>query len=228
MRDKLWWYTARSAGIVGWVLLALSVLVGLALSTKVFGKRPRPNWLLDLHRILGGLAVVFTAVHVVAIVFDSFVSITVANVLVPFTGSWHPGAVAWGIVTMYALLAVEITSLLRKRLSKAVWRATHYLSFPLFATATVHLLTAGTDRHTFLLRALVALGVVGITALTAIRVWNADRHDVMTSPRTIAAGATARGTTAGGTTAGGTTAGGTTARGTTARGTTARGKTRRP
>jgi predicted ferric reductase len=184
--DKLWWYVARSGGIVAWVLLALSVLVGLALSTKVFGKHPRPNWLLDLHRFLGGLAVVFTAVHVLAILFDSFVNITLANVFVPFTGSWHPGAVAWGIVTMYALLAVEITSLLRRQLSKAAWRATHYLSFPLFATATIHVLTAGTDRHTFLLRALLAIGVVVIVVLTAIRMRNAERHDLMTSPESPA------------------------------------------
>ena len=183
MNDKVWWYATRSAGIVAWVLLALSVLWGLALSTKAFGKRPRPNWLLDLHRFLGGLAVIFTAVHVVAIVLDSFVDFSVLNVLVPFTGTWHPGAVAWGIVAMYALVAVEITSLLRKRISKQAWRMTHYLSFPLFALATIHVLTAGTDRHTFLLRSLLAVGVLGVVVLTAIRVWQADQHDVMTSPR---------------------------------------------
>ena len=33
--DQLWWYTARSAGIVAWALLTASVLLGLALSTKV-------------------------------------------------------------------------------------------------------------------------------------------------------------------------------------------------
>ena len=183
MNSKVWWYVERSGGIVAWVLLALSVLWGLALSTKVFGKRPRPNWLLDLHRFLGGLSVVFTAVHVIAIVFDSFVNITIVNVLVPFTGTWKPGAVAWGIVTMYALVAVEITSLLRKRLSKTAWRAIHYLSFPLFATATIHVLTAGTDRRTVLLRALVVSGVLVTSVLTALRIWNADDHDVMTSPR---------------------------------------------
>jgi predicted ferric reductase len=181
--SNVWWYAARSSGIVAWSLLALSVLWGLALSTKVFGKRPRPNWLLDLHRFLGGLAVVFTAVHVIAIVFDSFVNITIVNVLVPLTGTWKPGAVAWGIVTMYALVAVEITSLLRKRLSKNAWRMTHYLSFPLFATATVHVLSAGTDRRTVLLRALVVIGVLVTSALAVVRVWNADDHDVMTSPR---------------------------------------------
>jgi predicted ferric reductase len=183
VNDKAWWYATRSAGIVGWVLLALSVLWGLALSTKVFGKRPRPNWLLDLHRFLGGLAVVFVAVHVVAILFDSFVSFALVNVLVPFTGSWHPVAVATGIVAMYALAAVEITSLLRKRLSKSAWRATHYLSFPLFALATIHALTAGTDRHSSLFRLLLAVGVFTVVVLTAIRVWQADQHDVMTSPR---------------------------------------------
>ncbi len=183
MSDKMWWYTARSGGIVAWALLALSVLWGLALSTKVFGKRPRPNWLLDLHRFLGGLAVVFTAVHVVAILFDAFVSFSIVNVLVPFTGTWHPGPVAWGIVAMYVLVAIEVTSLLRKHLSKQVWRVTHYLSFPLFAMATVHVLTAGTDRHSLALRALVSVGVVTIVALTAIRLWRADQHDVMSSPR---------------------------------------------
>jgi predicted ferric reductase len=183
VNDKVLWYATRSAGIVAWALLAISVLWGLALSTKVLGKRPRPNWLLDGHRFLGGLAVVFTAVHVVAIVLDSFVSFSVFNVLVPFTGTWHPGAVAWGIVAMYALAAVEITSLLRTRMSKQAWRATHYLSFPLFAVATIHVLTAGTDRHTLLLRALLATGVLGVVVLTAVRVWQADQHDVMTAPR---------------------------------------------
>ena len=183
MNDKVWWYATRSAGIVAWALLALSVLWGLALSTRAFGKRPRPNWLLDLHRFLGGLAVIFTGVHVVAIVLDSFVDFSVLNVVVPFTGSWHPAAVAWGIVAMYALAAVEITSLLRKRISKQAWRVTHYLSFPLFALATIHVLTAGTDRHTLLLRALLTIGVVSVVLLTAIRVWQADQHDVMAAPR---------------------------------------------
>lgn len=181
--DQVWWYATRSAGVVAWILLTISMLWGLALSTKVFGKRPRPNWLLDLHRFVGGLGVVFTAVHVVAILLDSLVDFSVINVLVPFTATWNPGAVAWGIVAFYGLVAIEVTSLLRSRVSKQLWRATHYLSFPLFALATIHVLTAGTDRHTFPLRALLATGVVAVVALTAIRVWQADQHDVMTSPR---------------------------------------------
>ena len=67
-----------------------------------------------------------------------YVHFGLVEVLVPFTGTWHPAAVAWGIIGLYALAAVEVTSLLRRRLSKRVWRATHFLSFPLFALTTVH------------------------------------------------------------------------------------------
>lgn len=182
MIADLTWYVARSSGIVAWLLLAGSVLWGLALSTKVLRGKPRPNWILDLHRFLGGLSLVFTAVHVVAILLDEFVTIDVLDVLVPFTGTWKPVAVAWGVVGMYLLVAVEITSLLRKRLSKRAWRLTHYLSFPLFVLTTAHTLSAGTDRNTFLLRWTCIVVVVLVTVLTALRVRKADKHDLLTSP----------------------------------------------
>jgi len=98
-------------------------------------------------------------------------------VLVPFTGSWHPVAVAWGIVGMYLLVAIEITSLLRHRMSKRAWHAVHLLSYFLFATTTVHMLTAGTD-----VKALVAsstavlLGVAVTFGSVALYCWRSDRR----------------------------------------------------
>jgi DMSO/TMAO reductase YedYZ heme-binding membrane subunit len=141
----LLWYTARAGGIVSWALVTASITWGLALSTKVFGKRPRPSWLLDMHRYLGGLALVFTGVHVLSIVADSYVHFGLAEVLIPFASTWKPTAVAWGIVGFYLLLAVELTSLARRQLPKSLWRSVHYASFPLFVVATVHGVTAGTD-----------------------------------------------------------------------------------
>ncbi len=175
MNSQLWWYTARSAGVVSWMLLAASVIFGLALSTKALGRRARPNWLLDLHRFLGAAAVVFVAVHVVSIVSDSYVHFGLVEVLVPFTGTWHPAAVAWGIVGLYLLAAVELTSLLRTRLSKRAWRLTHFLSFPLFVVATVHLLAAGTDRQSLALRVVVGGATAAVAGLTALRVVQANR-----------------------------------------------------
>ena len=105
------WYVARASGLVGWGLLAAATLWGLALSTKVLGKRPRPNWLLDLHRWLGGVALIFTGVHVVALLADQYVHFGLTAVLVPLASKWHPVALAWGVVAFYLLVAVELTSL---------------------------------------------------------------------------------------------------------------------
>jgi DMSO/TMAO reductase YedYZ heme-binding membrane subunit len=145
MTSQLWWYTARAGGIVAWSLLAVSVVWGLLLSTRLRPGGAAPSWTLDLHRFLGGLALIFTGVHVVAIMLDSYVHFGLADVLVPFASSWHPNWVAWGIVSMYVLLAVEITSLTRRFLSTKVWRRIHVLSLPLFVLATVHFLGTGTD-----------------------------------------------------------------------------------
>ena len=60
---------------------------------------------------------------------------------------WHPAAVAWGVVAGYLLVAVELTSLARNRISKRTWRRVHTASFVLFVFATVHGLTAGTVGH---------------------------------------------------------------------------------
>lgn len=174
MNDQLWWYLARSGGVAAWAMLAFSMLWGLALSTKAFGSRPRPSWMLDLHRFVGGAAVVFTGIHVVSLVLDSFVEFGVREILVPFTSSYRASAVAWGVIAMYLLLAVEITSLLRQRLSKRTWRALHYLSFPLFMLATVHGVTAGTDKDTFLLRTAFIVATAAIGGLTTLRVIDAD------------------------------------------------------
>jgi len=89
--------------------------------------------------------VAFVALHLAGIVADTFVPFGVADVLVPLASSWHPIPVAAGIVAFYLLLAVEVTSLARHRLPHRLWKGVHALSFVLFATATAHILTAGTD-----------------------------------------------------------------------------------
>jgi predicted ferric reductase len=180
---QLTWYIARSSGIVGWALLSASVLWGMFLSTKVLGKRPRPNWLLDLHRFLGGAAVIFTGIHVVSLLLDSYTDISVTNALIPLTGTWHPVAVAWGVVGMYLLAAVEITSVLRRRISKRVWKATHYLSFPLFAFSTIHLITAGTDMGNPILRWSLVAVIGAFALLTWVRIEGSGSSNQTAKPR---------------------------------------------
>jgi DMSO/TMAO reductase YedYZ heme-binding membrane subunit len=169
------WYVARSSGIVAWALVVATIGWGLLLATKVLGRRPTPAWLLSLHRYLGALTVAFVGVHVGATLADTYTNFGITDVLVPFTGTWHPVAVAWGIVGMYLLGAIEITSLLRRRLSKRAWHSVHMMSYFLFATTTVHMLTAGTDAKTLIASTTAALlGVTAVFGAAALYVWRND------------------------------------------------------
>jgi len=164
------WYLARSSGLVAWGLLATAVLWGLFLSTRLFDRAPSPKWITDMHRFLGGLAVVFTAIHIGGLVADNYVHFTTRDILVPFASPWRTTAVAGGVISMWILGAIEITSLLMRHLPRRLWRAVHMSSFVLFFVATFHALTAGTDARSqvFVLACDAMLAVVLLLILARL------------------------------------------------------------
>jgi sulfoxide reductase heme-binding subunit YedZ len=142
---QFWWHLSRAAGLVAWGLSVVAVVWGMALSTRALGSRPRAPWLLDLHRFLGGLTVVFVGLHLLGLWADSYVAFGLAEFLLPMASNWKPGAVTLGVLAFYVLIAVEVTSLLMARLPKKVWHAVHLTSYLVFVAGTLHLLLAGTD-----------------------------------------------------------------------------------
>jgi sulfoxide reductase heme-binding subunit YedZ len=195
VNSQVWWFVARSSGIIAWALLTLSVVWGLLLSTKVSATRIaarklRPAWILDLHRHLGGLAVIFTAIHLIGIAGDSYVTFGWADIFLPMASEWKPGAVAFGVVSMYLLVAIEATSLAIRHLPRTAWRWVHRTSFVLYATATYHGILAGTDagNQWFRLASWISIAVVVVLTIRLFVVLRrksvADRRrpDVVESP----------------------------------------------
>jgi methionine sulfoxide reductase heme-binding subunit len=170
VNEHLAWYVSRSTGIVAWGLLVASMAWGFLYATRVLGRRGRPWWMLGVHRFLGALAIVFVVVHVLAIVADNYTSFGLVDVLVPLASSWKPIPVGLGIVGMYVLLTVEVTSLLQRHLPRAVWRQIHLASYGLFGFATLHSLTAGTDVGAVIVGGL-AIGLGAVVALFAVLSW---------------------------------------------------------
>lgn len=176
MSTHAWWYLARASGMVAWLLLTLSVTWGVWLSVRQRGSAPRPNWILDLHRWLGGLAVTFTALHLVGMLLDGFVDFRVIDILVPFMSDWHPLAVAWGIIAFYGLISVEVSSLMMKRFDRRTWHRIHLSSYILFWVASLHGLVAGTDTGSLAFAGAAALGMTTVFVGTMRRVRQADRE----------------------------------------------------
>ncbi len=132
--------------------------------------------------MLAGLAVLLTITHVAAILLDSYTSFDVVDVFVPFASGWSPAAVAAGVVTVWLLAAVEITSLLRNRLPNRVWRRIHMLSFAVFLLASAHFAAAGTDA-TSPIAIISLLAVIStVVGLTVIRVARLVTPDGPTRP----------------------------------------------
>ncbi|HSK91026.1 MAG TPA: ferric reductase-like transmembrane domain-containing protein [Euzebyales bacterium] len=169
MNPQTWWFVSRASGLVAYALLGAAVIGGLLLSTRLLGRRPAPDWVLDWHRFVGGLAVVFTLLHLAALLADDYIEFRVIDLVVPGIAPWRPVALAWGVIGFYLLLAVQLTSLLRERLPATLWRRVHYLSLPLFALATVHTLTAGTDAAHPLVLVLVGGVTAAVLLLLAFR-----------------------------------------------------------
>ena len=133
-------------------------------------KRPRPAWVLDLHRSLAALACIFTIIHIGALVLDDFIGFGVRDLLVPNASKYKPTAVAWGVVAMYFLLAVQCTSLCMKFIPRRAWHTIHLASFLLFAMTTTHMMQAGTDRRSPYVRAAAALALTAVALATTGRV----------------------------------------------------------
>lgn len=169
MRDQTWWYVARSGGIVAWALAALAVIWGLQLTTRLI-RKPAPAWVLDLHRFLGGLAVVFVGVHLLGLALDDFIGFGPADLFVPFASSFKPTEVALGVIAFYLLVAVEVTSLFMKRIPRRFWRGVHYTSYAVFVLGTMHGLLAGTDGDNALFQwsCLIVSGIVLYMTLVRI------------------------------------------------------------
>lgn len=164
-----WWIT-RSTAIVAWALVTASIVWGLALSSRLVRGRGTGPWLLDLHRWLGALSLVFTAAHVGTLLVDSYVGFGVADLLIPFRSPWRPHALAWGIVGFYLLVLIQVTSWTKRRIPKRLWHAVHLTSIPLFITSCVHAALAGADRNNRLLQWLLLTAIVLVVFTLVYRI----------------------------------------------------------
>ncbi len=145
MSSPLAWFVIRGSGVVLVIVLALSLALGV-LSTGRSAGRWWPRFLTQgLHRNLALLGLVLTAVHVVTVVADEYVDIRWWQAFVPWWPLEQQPWGAFGTVAFDLVLAVVLTSLLRRRIGHAAWRWVHLTAYPVFAMAVAHGLGTGTD-----------------------------------------------------------------------------------
>jgi hypothetical protein len=157
----------RASGIVATVLAVGSLVFGAFFSARNTGNRRTPAWWLDLHNYLGGLALIFTGVHLLASVLDPKSGIGIVQVFIPGTAQSATWAVTWGVLATYTFAIAVFTSWPRRRFSRKVWRWLHLTSVAGVALAGIHGFQLGTDATSKLFEiGLVAAAAISIYAIT--------------------------------------------------------------
>lgn len=176
------WYLSRATGVVTLVLLTLTVALGVA-NFKRLRTRRIPRFVVDMvHRNVALLSVAFLAIHVLTTVADSYVSVGLVDAVLPFGSGYRPFWIGLGAVSVDLMLAVVLTSLLRRRIGHRVWRATHLLAYASWPVALAHSLGTGTDAGAGWMLLLSAVCVATVAVAVLVRISGQRRHSPSPPP----------------------------------------------
>jgi DMSO/TMAO reductase YedYZ heme-binding membrane subunit len=162
------WYLTRASGLVSLVLLSATVVLGIVASVGWTTQR-WPRFLSQsMHRNLSLFCLAFVALHVVTTVADGYVPIGFLDAVIPFRTPYRPLWVGFGALTLDMLLAVAITSGLRKRIGVRAWRGVHWLAYLCWPIALLHGLGSGSDTR---LSLALMVNVVCVVAVVGAVGW---------------------------------------------------------
>ncbi|GAA4715263.1 hypothetical protein [Nocardioides conyzicola] len=184
------WYLARAAGFAALLAATASVTLG-ALSS---GARARDPQSVDrrilrqlAHRSAAVVTLAMLALHVVLLVLDSYVDVSVTGVLVPFTAGYRGFALGLGTLAAYALLVVALTGAARGRIAASArgartWRVVHLSAYAVWVLSMAHGLLAGSDTASWWTWPLYGACALSVVVASWIRVAAADDHHVAPLP----------------------------------------------
>ena len=163
----LFWITSRAAGIVALVLASVSVSIGLLMALKLI-KRRGPD-MVALHEILSLGTLVAIAVHGLALIGDTYMHPSLADIAVPFLSSYKTVWTSLGIISGYGMALMGLSYYVRRHIGSSRWRKLHRFTVLAWMLGIVHTLGEGTDAGQLWFLAMLAIVVIPALGLVATR-----------------------------------------------------------
>jgi methionine sulfoxide reductase heme-binding subunit len=158
--DHLFWITSRAAGTAALLLSSLAVCVGLLFGGKLVKGRPD---LRHLHEALSLATIVALVVHAVALLGDSYLHPTVADIAIPFVSGYMRLWTTVGIVAGWGIIALGLSYYVKDRIGQQRWKKLHRFTALAWLAGLAHSFGEGTDAgETWFI---VATGIVVLPAL---------------------------------------------------------------
>ncbi len=171
------WYVIRAAGFVAAALLVLLAISGIGQVTGLIYRWIEPVKMWAIHKAIAIGLIISVAVHVGFLLLDHYLPFSLTQILVPFASHYSNGtkllgiplggiAVTMGILAMYLIIIVVLTSLGWIDTKKRAWRKTHYLSYVVFFLVFLHALYTGSDLKYGVFRVgWILLGLLVVVAI---------------------------------------------------------------
>jgi predicted ferric reductase len=141
------WFLSRATGIVAFILLTVTVVLGIMTSLR-WQSRSIPRFVVEyVHRNVTVLVLALIAIHVGTVVLDGFAPIGWLAAVIPFTSPYRPIWLSLGALGFDLLLAVAVTSWLRHRVGFRVWRFLHWSAYASWLVVLIHAFGTGTDTR---------------------------------------------------------------------------------
>ena len=188
MSSTTLWYVTRASGLMAMILLTLTMVLGMTTTTRARARHWPGFAQQELHRRVSMIAVVFLAIHVLTSVLDTYVNISWAAVVIPFTSAYGRLWVGVGAIALDLMIAVFVTSLLRARMRPGTWRAIHWLAYLSWPVALAHTFGMGTDAGEGWVIALGAGCVLAVAVALAWRIRQSIRQASARAARASVAG----------------------------------------
>ena len=170
-QPKAFWYLSRSSGVVAYLALWLSVVLGLTLTNRFARLWAGGPAVADLHQFSSLLSLALAIFHVVILLGDRYASYRLDELLIPFAAAQHePFWVGLGQLGFYLALPVTFSFYLRRTIGVRAWRLIHFAAFAVFALVVAHGLGAGTDTQAPAMSAMYLVTSGSVVFLTIYRV----------------------------------------------------------
>jgi predicted ferric reductase len=133
-------------GAVGAV--TLNLLLGMLMSLRYSPVRHWPHHhinLFALHRWTAYIAIFLTLTHPAILLFLHAPHFGIIDVLYPIHSYLQPTINFLGACALYLLVLVFVSSLLRTRIGRPIWRSLHYLVFPAAVLLFLHSILTDPD-----------------------------------------------------------------------------------
>jgi sulfoxide reductase heme-binding subunit YedZ len=170
----LLWITSRAAGSAALVLASVGVCVGLLMGGKFV--RGRGLDLRAAHETISIATLVAIVVHAVALLGDSFLHPSVADITIPFVSGYQRVWTTVGIVAGWATILLGLSFYARRWIGQRRWRSMHRFTVLAWGLGVIHSLGEGTDSGQTWFLVMTAIVVLPALALFVARMSGLGRR----------------------------------------------------